>query len=207
VGGMRRSGSRQWRRQTSSTPGRGRYVSMFLDKNRRYTGESQSKQPPKRTQRPPHPPHPWAGRRSAPAQRAEPRPRSGACPRGAPACAAASRAPRRTRHSGAAPAPARVPPPPPPSRVHHHLSRRRRHRPPAGGGRRSRLSATASTPGSYERRPHHAVCAGHMAFRAAGCQAHLQRLDPGTEVRPAMPCVQVQPHISSVRAPTILNCW
>jgi hypothetical protein len=31
-----------------------RSVSMFLDKNRRYIGKSQSKRPPKRTQRTPH---------------------------------------------------------------------------------------------------------------------------------------------------------
>jgi hypothetical protein len=37
-----------------SRPTRRRCVSIFLDKNRRYTGKSQSKQPPKRTQRTPH---------------------------------------------------------------------------------------------------------------------------------------------------------
>ena len=34
--------------------GRGRCVSIFLDRNRRYVGKSQPKRPPKRTQRPPH---------------------------------------------------------------------------------------------------------------------------------------------------------
>eukprot|EP01049_Picozoa_sp_SAG25_P012258 SAG25_NODE_1630_length_2648_cov_6.231463_1_plen_192_part_00 len=34
--------------------GRGRCVSIFLDKNRRYIGKSQSERPPERTQRPPH---------------------------------------------------------------------------------------------------------------------------------------------------------
>jgi hypothetical protein len=34
--------------------GRGRCVSVFIDKNRRYIGKSQSKRPPKRTQRQPH---------------------------------------------------------------------------------------------------------------------------------------------------------
>jgi hypothetical protein len=36
-------------------PGRGRCVSIFLDKNRRYIGKPQSKWPPERTPRPPHP--------------------------------------------------------------------------------------------------------------------------------------------------------
>jgi hypothetical protein len=36
------------------TPGRGHCVSILRDKNRRYIGKSQSKRPPKRTQRPPH---------------------------------------------------------------------------------------------------------------------------------------------------------
>jgi hypothetical protein len=35
--------------------GRGRGVSIFLGKNRRDIGTSQSKRPPKMTQRPPHP--------------------------------------------------------------------------------------------------------------------------------------------------------
>jgi hypothetical protein len=35
-------------------PRRGRWVSIFLDRNTGYTGKSQSKRPPKRTQRPPH---------------------------------------------------------------------------------------------------------------------------------------------------------
>jgi hypothetical protein len=35
-------------------PTRGRCVSIFLDKNRRYIGKSQSKRPPERTQRTPH---------------------------------------------------------------------------------------------------------------------------------------------------------
>jgi hypothetical protein len=39
---------RRWR------PGRGRCVSIFLDKNRHYIGKSQPKRPPTRTQRPPH---------------------------------------------------------------------------------------------------------------------------------------------------------
>ena len=38
-------------------PGRGRCVSMFLDKNKRYIGKSQLRRPHKRTQRPPHPAH------------------------------------------------------------------------------------------------------------------------------------------------------
>eukprot|EP01047_Picozoa_sp_COSAG01_P108796 COSAG01_NODE_37702_length_500_cov_0.411471_1_plen_99_part_10 len=37
-------------------PGRGRCVSMFLDRNRRHIGESQPERPPKQTQRPPHRP-------------------------------------------------------------------------------------------------------------------------------------------------------
>jgi hypothetical protein len=40
--------------QRHELAGRGRCVSIFLDKNRRYIGKYQSKLPPKRTQRPPH---------------------------------------------------------------------------------------------------------------------------------------------------------
>jgi hypothetical protein len=40
-----------------------RCVSIFLDENRRYRGKSQSKRPPKRTQRPPHQPRPATGTR------------------------------------------------------------------------------------------------------------------------------------------------
>jgi hypothetical protein len=42
-------------RETSCRLGRGRCVSIFLGKNRRHIGKSQSRRPPKRTQRPPHP--------------------------------------------------------------------------------------------------------------------------------------------------------
>jgi hypothetical protein len=38
----------------AAPPGPGRCVPIFLDKNRRYIGKSQSKRPPKTTQRPPH---------------------------------------------------------------------------------------------------------------------------------------------------------
>jgi hypothetical protein len=55
-----------------------RCVSIFLDKNRRYIGKSQSKRPPKRTQRTPHQPAPATrapdrGARSAAACRHHPR--------------------------------------------------------------------------------------------------------------------------------------
>jgi hypothetical protein len=40
--------------QRHELAGRGRCVSIFLDKDRRYIGKYQSKLPPKRTQRPPH---------------------------------------------------------------------------------------------------------------------------------------------------------
>eukprot|EP01047_Picozoa_sp_COSAG01_P010244 COSAG01_NODE_431_length_17124_cov_26.577386_7_plen_233_part_00 len=50
--------------------GRGRCVSIFLDKNRRYIGKSQSKRPPKRTQRPPHRAPALLGRDDSPPPRA-----------------------------------------------------------------------------------------------------------------------------------------
>jgi hypothetical protein len=40
--------------ETWCFPGRGRCASIFLDKNGRHIGKSQSKRPTKRTQRPPH---------------------------------------------------------------------------------------------------------------------------------------------------------
>jgi hypothetical protein len=40
--------------------GRGRCVSIFLDKSRRHIAKSQSKRPPKRTQRPPHRASRWS---------------------------------------------------------------------------------------------------------------------------------------------------
>jgi hypothetical protein len=42
-------------RQEHAPPGHGRCVSIFLGKSRCHIGRSQSKQPPKRAQRPPHP--------------------------------------------------------------------------------------------------------------------------------------------------------
>jgi hypothetical protein len=78
-----------------STATRDRCVSIILDKNRRYIGKSQSKRPPKRTQRTPHPP-------GSPA--ASSRPVRGGTPAAAAPCAspAAAAAPR--------PAPARPAP-------------------------------------------------------------------------------------------------
>jgi hypothetical protein len=86
---------------TSTSPTRVRCVSILLDKNRRYIGKSQSKRPPKRTQRTPHlRPGPCARRAAA-----------RCCAHGAPGacrhraelrCAAA---PRRRR-----PSPRRLPP-------------------------------------------------------------------------------------------------
>jgi hypothetical protein len=58
----------QWRRRKPPPPTRVRGVSIFLDKNRRHIGKSQSKRPPKRTDAtdaaPPPPPSPPGGARS-----------------------------------------------------------------------------------------------------------------------------------------------
>jgi hypothetical protein len=53
-GSRRRRRRRQASPRAAPPPGRRRCVSIFLDKNRRRMGKSQSKRPPKSTQRPPH---------------------------------------------------------------------------------------------------------------------------------------------------------
>jgi hypothetical protein len=52
--GYRRARHHQSAERPPPAPGRGRCVSIFLGKNRRHICTSQSKPPPKRTQRPPH---------------------------------------------------------------------------------------------------------------------------------------------------------
>eukprot|EP01047_Picozoa_sp_COSAG01_P011534 COSAG01_NODE_506_length_16125_cov_5.130912_9_plen_174_part_00 len=105
-------------------PTRVRCASVFLDKNRRYIGESQSQQPAKMTQRTPHP---AARRRRARGPRA--RAAAAPCPRRASSSSSSSSPPSRCcRHCSTCPSrqSQAVPPHPPPQHaVQHQLIRGR----------------------------------------------------------------------------------